>query len=183
MAGAVTHEIRLCKWLAQAGFTPRHPTCLWELDLASFQPPIDRVQIQIRRSATVNQQLDEPHLPWWTACVLGHTEPTEFLLTHRTEKRVKCEALFWTLSPELQPTPDQIVWLWPPPSDDESQQRDELVFLLAEALRQYQQERLETIRAACYASDTVLTALFRRLGFKAVQNGMVFQKDLAEASC
>lgn len=178
MAGVISQEVRLCKWLSQCEFSPQTPTCLWELELMAFQAPIDRIQIQIRRAATVHQQLDEPELPWWLACALGHTEPTKFQLTHRQEKRTLCEALFWTLSPELQSSPAQIVWLWPPNQCTSPPEQDYQVFLLSEALRQYQEERVDYVRTAALADDSMLTALFRRLGFRVIHNGMVFQKQL-----
>jgi hypothetical protein len=176
LASAISGEIRVCRWLSQSGFTAKHATCLWELDLYAFQAPVDRMQIQIRRTAAVNQQIDEPELPWWQACILGHTEPTAFQLIHRTEKRVLSEAVFWALSPELQATISQVIWLWPPALSSDAEAEDHMLFLLAEALRQYQEERAEIVRTASHADSPSITSMFRRLGFKPSYNGMVFQK-------
>ena len=178
IAGATTQEVRLCKWLANAGFAPHNPTCLWELSLSEFKPPIDRMQIQIRRAAAVNQQLDEPVLPWWQACVLGHTEPTKFQLIHRLEKRVLCDALFWSLSHELQTEPRSVIWLWPKNfSADETVTDDHITFLLAESFRQFQVERLDLVRTAVFANDDENTATLRKLGFHPVSNGMIFERQ------
>lgn len=177
MIGISAAETRICRWLTAAGYHATVPTNAWELDLAAFQPPMNRVQMQIRRSAQVNREVDEPMLPWWQACVLGHTEPTAFQLTHRTEKRVLNEVLFWTVAPELQSSPESAVWLWPPKAtEDVEEDADQLVFLIAESLRQFQEERLDVVRTVSAASDTSRNALLRRLGFSTSESGVVFEK-------
>lgn len=179
LIGATSQEVRTCNWLSQAGFIPSSPTSMWELELMAFKAPIDRMQIQIRRTATVNQQLDEPDLPWWQACILGHTEPTLFQLMHRTEKRLLQQALFWSLAPELQTSRESVIWLWPPQEQPEPQQEDHLTFLLAEALRQFQSERVDVVRTPGVADSPSSPAVLRKLGFRPVFNGMVFAKSLA----
>lgn len=179
MAGATTCDARARKWISEHGFVPNTPTCQWELDLSSFQAPVDRTQIQIRRAAQVNRQVDEPTLPWWQACVLGHTEQTAFQLTHRTEKRVLGEILYWSIAPELLPIPDSLMWLWPPREGDDPQAAAELQFLLSESLRQFQSERVATVRTVLLADENSNTAILRKLGFAPAENGVVFRRELA----
>ncbi|MCA9126540.1 MAG: hypothetical protein KDB22_05620 [Planctomycetales bacterium] len=177
LIGITAEEVRTGRWLAAAGYRPSTPTNSWELNLSNFQPPVNRIQVQIRRSAQVHREVDEPLLPWWQACVLGHTEPTAFQLTHRTEKRVMNEVLFWTVAPELRSQPDSIAWLWPPvfnPQDESDLER--MVFLIAESLREMQSERLDLVRTTSAASDVATNALYRRLGFSTSQSGIVFEK-------
>lgn len=174
-------EIRLSNWLAAAGFTPTGPTSLWELDLAFFSPPIDRMQIQIRRSCNVNHLIDEPNMPWWQACVLGHAEPTLFQLVNRAEKSVLCEVLFWTISPELvsqqDPSDAQVAWLWPLEATEEPQQNDQLTFLISEAVRHLQTDQIAQIRTATAVEEHASTEILHKLGFAPVRNGMTFTKQ------
>ncbi|MEZ6136290.1 MAG: hypothetical protein R3C53_15450 [Pirellulaceae bacterium] len=114
MIGLSSAEHRVGQWLKDAGYAAQVPTSQWELDMTIYQPPVDRVQVQVRRAAHVNRQVDEPQLPWWQACVLGHTEPTAFYLTDRAQRRVLQDILFWMIAPELQSEPESIAWLWPP---------------------------------------------------------------------
>lgn len=181
MAGATTSERRVCDWIGKAGFVSCLPTNQWELDLADYQPPIDRVQIQIRRGCHVERLADEPALPWWQACLLGHTDPIQFRLTSRSDGELLCEALYWSVAAELQSVPESLLWLWPPQVPSEAQVADQIVFLLGEACRQLQAERVDTIRTVSAASDTRLNAILRRLQFKAIHNGVVFEKKLVSA--
>lgn len=186
LIGNTSHDQRTCQWIRQAGFQPSKPTNLWELDLARFQPPVDRMQLQIRRMAHVDRQVDEPLLPWWQACVLGHTEAAAFQLTDRLQKRVLYEVLFWTVAPELQSTANAVAWLWPPalppqplPNDSRAGETlDSLVFLLAESLRELQSENIDLVRTASKADNAAMSQLMRRLGFKPVLSGFVFDKSL-----
>lgn len=174
MVGATPTEPRTCHWLAQSGFAKTMATCQWELDLGRFQAPIDRLQIQVRRAAHVNRQLDEPMLPWWQACVLGHAEPTSFQLTHRSERRVLGDVLYWSISNELYMAPETVMWLWPT-DEDNLLDENHLLFLLAESLREFQSERVDCIRTVSLAEESGRTAILRRLGFSPVQNGVVFK--------
>lgn len=201
MIGATSGEHRACSWIQQAGFQPLRPTNQWELELSKFHPPADRLQIQIRRSAHVDRQVDEPMLPWWQACVLGHTEPTAFQLTDRVQRRVLNECLFWTVAPELQSVPASVAWLWPPtieptPGSEAAKPGSEaatpaseaatpaasanhrLVFLLAESLREFQTENIDLVRTVSLANDGTASQLLKRLGFKPIQSGVVFSKNL-----
>ncbi len=179
MIGATTSERRGCSWLKEAGFIPAQATTQWELDLSNYQPPIDRVQIQIRRSTLIERLPDEPLVPWWQACWLGHTEASQYELHLRSEQRMIGNALFWTVAMELQTSPDMIAWLWPPAMPAGEQGADHLTFLLGEVCRQLQSERLDLVRTATAANDTRLNGILRRLSFTAEQSGMVFEKRLA----
>lgn len=178
MIGATTSERRSCAWMTESGYVPVLPTTQWELDLSSFQPPIDRQQIQIRRSSIVERETDEPQMPWWQACLLGHAEPVQFRLSQRLPPRPICEALYWTVATELQTTATSIAWLWTPTLSTEETAAAQLTFLLGETCRQLQSERLELVRTVTAASHTQVNNLLRRLGFIAEQSGMVFEKQL-----
>ncbi|MEO8271806.1 MAG: hypothetical protein ABI557_18930, partial [Aureliella sp.] len=181
MIGATTSERRGYSWLTAAGFTPAQATTQWELDLSIYQPPIDRVQIQIRRSTQLERLPDEPTVPWWQACWLGHTESNQYELHQRSEQRKICDVLFWTVAMELQTSPDTIAWLWPPAIPAVELGAEYLTFVLGEVCRQLQSERLDLVRTAAAASDTRLNSILRRLSFTAEQSGMVLEKHLPMA--
>lgn len=179
MIGATISERRSCSWIKSSGFAPSLATTQWELDLSKYQPPIDRVQLQIRRSTQVNRLEDEPAMSWWQACWLGHTEPSEFELLRRGGAGLISEVLFWTVAAEMQTSPESIVWLWPLSMPSGELPVEHLTFLLGEACRQLQAERVDLIRTATAANDTLLNGILRRLSFIAEHSGMVFEKRLA----
>ncbi len=182
MMGITTADQRAYNWLVKAGWVPRVATSGWELFLDNFQPPIDRLQIQIRRNAHVDRLLDEPMLHWQQACVLGHTEPTGFQLTLRVEGTVAQELLVWSVGQELMTTPESVVWLWPIEVGATSQETDQLVFLLSESLRQMGEDRVEVVRTVSDSAKTSVTSVLTRLGFRNSTSGVVLEKRYAPAT-
>lgn len=179
MMGITTADQRTYNWLVTAEWVPRQATSGWELFLGNFQPPIDRLQIQIRRTAHVDRLLDEPLLPWRQACLLGHTEPIGFQLTLRAEERVAQELLVWSVGQELMTTPEAIVWLWPIEVVDSTQNADQLVFLLSESLRQMAEDRVEVVRTYSDSAKTLVTSVLTRLGFRNAVSGVVLEKTIS----
>jgi hypothetical protein len=176
MMGITIADQRTYGWLVKANWVPRQATSGWELFLDNFQPPVDRLQIQIRRMAHVDRMLDEPMLPWRQACLLGHTEPTGFQLTLRVEGTVVQKLLVWSVGQELMTTPESVVWLWPIEVVESTQIADQLVFLLSESLRQMADDRVEVIRTYSDAAKTLVTSVLTRLGFRNANSGVVLEK-------
>ncbi len=185
LAGVLSTEVKLCQWLGQAGFKPAIPTTVWELDLLSFQAPADRIQMLVRRRSFVERQLQEPLLPWWQSCVLGHAEVTAFHLTDRVAMRTLQEVVMWSIAPALRHHPESVMWLWPPsmeysPADApvEIAPSDRLLFLLSESLRELQSDQIDTVRAITHAESNELHRVLNRLGFKAAESGVVFERAI-----
>lgn len=176
MMGITTADQRTYGWLVKAGWVPHMATSGWELVLDTFHPPVDRLQIQIRRTAHVDRLLDEPLLPWRQACLLGHTEPTGFQLTLRSEGTVVQELLAWSVGQELMTAPDSIVWLWPIEVSGSKQNSDQLVFLLSESLRQMAEDRVEVVRTYSDSAKILVTSVLTRLGFRNANSGVVLEK-------
>jgi GNAT superfamily N-acetyltransferase len=183
LAGVLAAEVKLCHWLSEAGYKPALPTTLWELNLLEFQAPADRIQMLVRRRSYVQRLIQEPMLPWWQSCVLGHAEVTAFHLTDRTATRTLQEVIMWSISPSLRTHPEAVVWLWPPtmeysPEDApvEIAPSDRLLFLLAESLRELQSEQIDAVRTVTHAESNEFHRVLTRLGFRAMESGMVFER-------
>ncbi|MFO0941124.1 MAG: hypothetical protein U0930_10180 [Pirellulales bacterium] len=139
----------------------------------------------VRRRSFVERQLQEPLLPWWQSCVLGHAEVTAFNLTDRVDMRTLQEIVMWSIAPALRPHPESVMWLWPPsmeysPEDApvEIAPSDRLLFLLSESLRELQSDQIDTVRAITHAESNELHRVLNRLGFKAAESGVVFEREI-----
>lgn len=179
ISGVLTSDTRLRSWLIADHFDVSETVNVWELDAARFHCPMDRIQIQIRRMAHVDRYLAEPVIPWWPACVLGHTDQFGFQLTHHKEKRVVCEALFWIVDNDVKPQLDIIARLWLADKRLNCEMPDHSVFLLSESIRQLFVDRVQTVRAFARSSDSELRQIFGRLGMTSTQEGTVYSKSLA----
>ncbi len=177
MIGCPVVDPRVRSWLQAAQWQVDQSVVCWEIDLNRFQPPMDRMQIQIRRMAHVDRLLDEPILPWYVASMLGHTEPIGFQLTSRQSRMVTADIVVWTVGNELLPQGEVIAHLWPVESLAAGQE-DQLIFLISEALRQLREDRIDIVRTVVPAQDTTMAKLLSRIGFSATISGDVFSHSM-----
>jgi GNAT superfamily N-acetyltransferase len=178
LMGVVAHDTRTQRWLNQNAFMPIRPTECWELDLLSFRPPMDRTQIGIRRTCTVGRLLDEDSHQWWMSSVLGHCEQVRFNLVLRSPPKVENELMFWYPDPTISSVDPGIMRLWLPIVPQSEEARERFVYLMAESLRQLQQDRKSIVRTYASADQQATVTLLQRLGFRTVETGLVFSQDL-----
>jgi hypothetical protein len=178
MIGVPDLDTRQLAWLASSSWTAGDRVVYWSLELASFHPPIDRTQIQIRRMAHVDRLLDEPQLPWYIASVLGHTEQIAFQLTTRSTRTVAADVILWTVGQELLAQRDLVAHLWPLESQTCVQNEDLVVFLLAEAFRQLREDRIDEVSTIAGQEESAITRVLERVGFSPMFVGTVFTATL-----
>lgn len=178
LMGVVARDARTQRWLTHAGFLPTRPMECWELDLSSFRPPMDRLQIGIRRTCTVGRLLDEDSNQWWLSSVLGHCEQVRFNLVLRSPPKVENEIMFWYPDPTSSEIDSSVVRLWLPAVPASEEARERFIYLMAESLRQLQQERKHAVRTYASADQQPTITLLLRLGFRSTEHGMVFMKNL-----
>ena len=177
LMGVIAKDSRTQRWLANAGFVPTRPTECWELDLSSFRQPMDRTQIGIRRTCTVGRLLGEDTHEWWLSTVLGHCEQIRFNLVMRSPPKVESEIMFWFPDPTIAGVDSSVVRLWLPelPAGDDARER--FIYLMAESLRQLQQEKRRAVRTFASAEHQQTITLLERLGFRSVEHGVVFSRE------
>ena len=139
---------------------------------------MDRLQIGIRRTCTVGRLLDEDSHQWWLSSVLGHCEQVRFNLVLRSPPKVESEIMFWFPDPTISNIDSSVVRLWLPAVPEGEEARERFIYLMAESLRQLQQERKHVVRTFASADQQPTITLLQRLGFRSVEHGMVFAKDL-----
>ena len=179
LMGVVASDTKSQKWLHEAGFVPNRPTECWELDLASFRPPMDRMQIQTRRTCTIGRMLDEDYEHWWTSTVLGHCEQTRFHLMLKSPPSLGGVLMCWYPDPSLVGLDSSLVRMILPevPAGEES--REQFLYLVAESMRQLQHDKKRTVRSVASADQQRTITLLQRLGFRSVDHGLIFEKQLA----
>jgi predicted N-acetyltransferase YhbS len=181
LMGVVATDSRLQRWLGHNRFEPSRPTECWEVDLASFRPPMDRGQFAVRRAASVVRVLDELHEQWWDAVVLGHTEQIRFQLFSRQHSAITNEVSFWYTDQAFSGISSQAARIWLPKFPDDTEGRDRYVFLLSEAFRQLQSERFSTVRAIAAPDQQASVSVLQRLSFRSVLHGLIFERRLRVA--
>ncbi|MEX1223321.1 MAG: GNAT family N-acetyltransferase [Pirellulales bacterium] len=160
------------------GYRPQWSVSVLQRDLAGFRPPVDRTQMQIRRTSMVFPVLDPPPRHWWAACTVGPFDQIRFDLIPRAGGDAIARATFWNMEPlavswgvhalglvDLETTPDL-------------RRHGLATYLIGEALRQLHGEGFTLIEAQIREDDHAAQGLFHKLGFQQVDRGHVLKKTL-----
>jgi len=82
----------------------------------------------------------------------------------------------WFPEPSLVGVDSSIVRLLLPDAPEIEDSREQFVYLVAESLRQLQQDRKRLVRAVVSADQQQSINLLQRLGFRSVEHGLLFEK-------
>ena len=177
--GILAQDQRSQDWFHLAGFAPICPTECWELELASFRPPMDRMQIQVRRNCTIGRMLEEDYDDWLESTILGHCEQLRFHLMVKSPPALAGILSCWFPDPEVADVDGGVVRIRLPEVPSTETDRERFVYLLSESLRQLQQDRKRIVRAVASAQKQQTITLLQRLGFRSVVHGLLFEKQLS----
>jgi hypothetical protein len=93
---------------------------------------------------------------------------------------MEMELMLWTPDATIRGVDSSTVRFFMPPVPADDENRERLVYLIAESLRQLQSERSKRqVRVATTSGDTASARVLQRLGFAAHEHGLVFERNIA----
>jgi GNAT superfamily N-acetyltransferase len=160
------------------GYQEIDRTLLWQRDLANFEAPMERRQMQIRRQMIVEVTPDPPPRTWWDACITVEFELTRFDLVPRGGGPPVGSAVFRGMELTPCPTGSTSLGLIDLEIDPSQRGRGLATFLVSEALRQFSRQGALTVQAQAMQHNIPIAGLLRKLGFQQVGEGSVFRKEV-----
>ena len=160
-----------------SGYQEVDRTRLFHRDLAGFRPPVDRQQMQIRRTMIVEATIDPPASTWWEACTLGMFDRTRFDLLPRDGGRAMASMTVWSMDPISTNSGVRTTGLYDVHVDPVQRRKGLAMFLLGEAFKQLHTAGVSRIEAQAMQQNNTAIALLNRLGFQQVDEGVVFRKE------
>jgi ribosomal protein S18 acetylase RimI-like enzyme len=160
-----------------AGYREIDRVVVHQRELAGFRPPVDRVQMQIRRTSVVEEAHDAAPRDWWEACALGHFQVIRFDLVERDGTQPAATARFWLLETFAAGWGIQAAGLYHLEVAPERRRHGLAQFLVADALRRLAAQGIALVEAQTMAANTAARALYRKLGFCEVEEGIVYRKQ------
>ncbi|HVU86509.1 MAG TPA: GNAT family N-acetyltransferase [Pirellulales bacterium] len=148
-----------------------------ERELASFRPPIDRAQMQIRRTSIVEEVSDALPRNWWEACALEHFQVIAFHLCERNESCPVATARFWLLETFAAGWGVQAAGLFELEVASDHRRRGLATFLLGDAVRRLAAQGIGLVEVATMAGNAAARALYEKLGFREVDQGIAYRKE------
>jgi GNAT superfamily N-acetyltransferase len=143
--------------------------------LDGFRPPVNRLQLAIRRATTL-RAIDEPaRRNWWEAAM------TTGIALRRYELRGEADALlgsaaFWDVQPLAASWGLAMAGLLRVDIEGDRRRQGLANYLVAEALHDLAEEGTSVAEAHVEEANTAALSLFEKLGFKATDHGTVFSR-------
>lgn len=179
VAGILESEAEVHAELRQRGYEVVQQVDAFRRELASFQPPMDRQQLQCRRRMLVQVLVEPPLHNRWEAVTLGDFDLTRFELVPRGGSGPMAYALVRDMMLgdgsyagrtaavlELETTPA-------------ARRQGLATFLLSEAFRMLANQGFTQIEAHASGEIPATRQLLNKLGFARTAGGTVYRKRLA----
>jgi GNAT superfamily N-acetyltransferase len=147
------------------------------LELSSFRPPIARNLRQLRREVVCQEKQAPAPRDWWDCCTTGAFERIRFYVTRSAGSPPVADVWFWDVEP--------LSSSWGAPAagmfDLEifaSERRKGLgTYLLGEAFERLRTRGVLLVEAQTMQHNAPALALYQKLGFRKVDEGIVYRKD------
>ena len=159
------------------GYGEKLRTITMQKELASFRPAFDRKQMQIRRKYKTSTIPDPMPATWWEACNAATTQQTRFELHAPTGERC-ASVTYWNIEPLSSSWGLYAMGLSELEVDESCRRQGIATFLVSETLRQIQSQGVSLVEVQMPADNEAAISLYRKLGFREVDYGIVFEKEL-----
>lgn len=158
------------------GYTEVDRTLIFHGDLRMFHPPVNRRQMQVRRRMTVHVTVDPPSRSWWEACTVGQFDLTRFELSPRGGSQSVAHATVRDMDPSGVPGVGRAIGLIDVHVEPQYRRQGLVTFLLGELFHHFGRQGVNRLEVQTMQHNTAAAALYRRLGFQLVDEGIVFRK-------
>jgi GNAT superfamily N-acetyltransferase len=161
----------------QNGYREIDRVMIVQLELAGFRPPVGRTLRQLRREMNCQEIHSPPARTWWEACTTGAFERVRFMLTRPSSCEPVADVWFWDVEP--------LSTVWGAPAAGMfdlhvatgQRRRGMALFLLGEALDRLRNRGVLLVEAQTMKHNVPALALYEKLGFRKVDEGVVYRKE------
>lgn len=159
----------------RAGYAEAERIGVLRRSLAGFRPPVNRLQLAIRRSTTL-RVIDEPaRRTWWEAATTTGVALRRYELWNDSQSLLG-SASFWDMQP-LSSAWGVPAWGLLRVDVEGGRRREGLAnYMVAEALHDLAQEGVAVAETQVAESNDAAARLFAKLGFEPHDSGVVFRR-------
>ncbi|MFM8292446.1 MAG: GNAT family N-acetyltransferase [Planctomycetia bacterium] len=160
----------------RAGYAEAARIAVLRRSLAGFRPPVNRLQMAIRR-ATSLRVIDEPaRRTWWEAATTTGIALRRYELRNATEDLLG-GASFWDMQPLAAAWGVSAAGLLHVDIEGPRRRQGLASYLVAEALHDLAQEGVTLVETQVTESNAAAVKLFEKLGFAIAERGTVFTRS------
>jgi ribosomal protein S18 acetylase RimI-like enzyme len=177
LPGVLTTDPVLGPACLRSGYREIDRVYVLQLDLASFRPPITREQRQLRREVVCHETYDPPVRSWWEAATIGDYERLRLSLTSSSGGQSLASVEFWDIEPLSTCWGVATAGMLDLQVEGEYRRRGLATYLLSEAFGRLRTRGIVCVEAQTMQHNQPALALYAKLGFKKVDEGVVYRKD------
>jgi ribosomal protein S18 acetylase RimI-like enzyme len=160
------------------GYVESMPNTLFERDLAGLRPVIDRIQMQLRRRASVEAIFDPPPRSRWEACTLGGYSTIGYVIRRRDGGPDPGSVLYWNMDPLSAGRHARLAGMLDLSIETAARRQGWGKYLLSESLRHLASQGITAVQAQTTPDQPEAAELLRKLGFQEIATGMILKKTL-----
>lgn len=147
------------------------------LELSSFRPPMTRNLRQLRREFTCQEVQSPPIRSWWECCTTGAFERIRFFLSRPGSSVPAADVWFWDVEPLSTSWGAPVAGMFDLDVPKDQRRKGLATYLLGEAFERLRNRGVLHVEAQTMQQNAPAAALYERLGFKKVDEGIVYRKD------
>jgi GNAT superfamily N-acetyltransferase len=161
----------------QRGYREIDRVKILQLELTTFRQPITRSQRQLRREMASHEIPSPPPNSWWDACTVGAFERIHFLLTRPSSCDPLADVWFWDIEPLSTAWGSPTAGMFDLHVSHHERRKGLATFLLSDAFDRLRSRGIQLVEAHTMQQNAPAIAMYTRLGFKQVDEGIVYRKD------
>lgn len=177
LPGVLATEPTLHTAAARRSYREIDRVIVLQLDLSGYRLPITRELRRMRREATFSENHAPRDASWWEACTEGVFDRIQFSLSRVGDNEPVAQVWFWDIEP--------LSMAWGVPTAglvdlhvSASCRRQGLAsFLLGEAFERLRDRGVLRVETQTMRHNAPALALYQKLGFLPVDEGIVYRKD------
>jgi GNAT superfamily N-acetyltransferase len=177
LPGILTSDHMAIELFRGHGYREIDQTLIFRRDLTDFQVPMDRAQLALRRQMTIQMTADPPSRNWWDACTTADFDLTRFEVMPRGGGQVLARATFRGMEPAGASTFVRAAGLIDLEVDAGRRRQGLATYLLGEAFQSCSRQGIMLVEVQTMARNAAAIALYRKLGFRQADQGIVFRKE------
>jgi len=176
LPGILDSSPRMQAVFRRAGYAEAERIAVLRRSLAGFRPPVNRLQMAIRRATTL-RVIDEPsRRTWWEAAATTGIALRRYELRNATEDLLG-SALFWDMQPLAAAWGVTATGLLHVDIEGPRRRQGLASYLVAEALHDLAEEGVTLVETQVAESNAAAVKLFEKLGFAIAERGSVFTRQ------
>jgi len=175
LPGILDSSVAMRRLFERAGYDVADRIAVLRRTLQGFRPPVNRMQVAIRRS-TVLRAIDEPtRRTWWEAATTTGVALRRYELLGQADELLG-SASFWDMQPLAGAWGVVAAGLLDVEIAGRNRRQGLAHYLVAEALHDLAQEGVSLVETHASVANTAAVSLFTKLGFDIAEHGTVFRK-------